>query len=177
MRILQHRYALVAAAAVAVIGWGALLVAPTVASAQIVTIDSTVHGNVANPGAPVTDNTRLFIANANSPSFTARHRGIIEFDISGLACAVTLAELSLTNLGFIFVSAPLSAGATINVLGYTGDGMLTESDFSEGAFLTSFNHTLTTNNFIVTLDVTSFINARIAASDVWAGFVLHGLVS
>ncbi len=37
MRILQHRYALVAAAAVAVIGWGALLVAPTVASAQIVT--------------------------------------------------------------------------------------------------------------------------------------------
>ena len=46
MKILHRRLVRVAAAAVAVIGWGGVLVAPTGTSAATVTIDSTVHGVV-----------------------------------------------------------------------------------------------------------------------------------
>ena len=56
---------------------------------------------------------------------------------------------------------------TVDVFGYTGDGVLTLSDWFQGSLLTSFSYS---GEQTVTLDVTSFINSRVAAGDAFVGF-------
>lgn len=149
-----------------------LLGAPS--QAAVVTINSTVHAthrDMSKDGTvDVTDATAIAVSNSAGGVLLAEDRGILEFDISGLTGPAALAELSLTATGS---SWPFASPRTINVQGYTGNGLLDadKSDYFAGSLVTSFVYN---NEASVTVDVTAFINAQIALNDAahFAGFVL-----
>ncbi len=99
--IIQRRLVRVAAAAVAVVGWGGVLVAPTGASAAI--LNSTVHGLVLDifPQDSTGDLIILDVVEIGNLVSGLQEHGVIEFDISSLTTPITSADLKLTQTGSI----------------------------------------------------------------------------
>ena len=144
----------------AVIGLGSVFVAPTGATAAMVTLNSMVHG-VVRDFAPQDGLGDANGTNINVLNFvgSAQDRGVIEFDISSLTTPVTSAVLKLTQ-----TSSNLIASRTFGVWGYTGNGTLENADYSPSgaSVLGTFQHEVEpTENF----DVTSFINLQIALNE------------
>lgn len=93
---------------------------------------------------------------------TFEDRGIIEFSLAGLALPISRAKLSLP----VFASmGPFPFD--IDVFAYSADGQLTLSDWAGGTFLRSFRYR---NKRVVKLDVTSAVEAALAAGQQFIGF-------
>lgn len=123
------------------------------------TVDGTIQDAFKN-GIPDTVLEGSIVEALDVPSF--EDRGIIEFSLAGVSQPIFKAELVLP----VFASnGPFPF--TVDVFGYTGDGVLTLSDWFQGSLLTSFSYS---GEQTVTLDVTSFINSRVAAGDAFVGF-------
>ena len=129
-------------------------------AANALTINSTVHGFVRDFGPQNGTGDGL------NPSFVevlnnnpgSQDRGIIEFDISTLTGPIGTATLNLTES-----INSLLASHSFDVFGFTGDGLLTNSDYAAGATaLGSFNYF---NQGTVNFDITGFINSQIALND------------
>ena len=89
-------------------------------------------------------------------------RGIIEFNLAGLALPIARAKLSLP----VFASmGPFPFD--IDVFAYSADGQLTLSDWAGGTFLRSFRYR---GKQVVKLDVTSAVEAALAAGQQFIGF-------
>lgn len=56
------------------------------------------------------------------------------------------------------------------VYGYVGDGAITASDFASGSLLGTLSYDPAQ---AVGIDVTTFIQARLAGGERWAGFTIH----
>ena len=161
-------------------------------TSEATTIPSTIHGFARDlaPQDGTGDGTNpggVEVLNGYGPLGAPQDHGIIEFDISGLSASISSATLTLP-----IVSNHLSVSTLFFLLGYTGDGLLTNNDYSSvtsgiGAF--SINPGQTGS---LDFDVTSFINAQLALNDPlhfagfsieWAGapsstdFILFGWLS
>ncbi len=149
--IIQRRLVRVAAAAVVVVGWGGVLVAPTGASAAI--INSTVHGLVLDifPQDGTGDMIILDVVEIGNLVSGLQEHGVIKFDISSLTTPITSADLKLTQTGSI-----LPGSRTFEVLGYTGNGTLELADYSPpgASVIGTFEHF---NEATEEFDVTAFI--------------------
>ena len=136
-------------------------------TSRATTITSTVHGFVADFGTQ--DGTGdgvnpITVEVANFGTSSSQVRGIIEFDISGISNSVSSAALVLP-IAYNF----LTTLQQFDVYGYTGDGLLTYSDYALSASLVgSFSADHSTTGPI-NFDVTDFINEQINLNNQFAG--------
>ncbi|WP_153067160.1 hypothetical protein [Steroidobacter cummioxidans] len=93
---------------------------------------------------------------------TFEDRGIIEFNLAGLDLPVSHARLSLPAFASM---GPFPFD--IEVFAYPADGQLTLSDWTGGTFLRSFRYR---GKEVVRLDVTSAVEAALAAGQQFIGF-------
>lgn len=94
----------------------------------------------------------------NSTSFETR--GLFEFDILSVASGFSNATFSAT------VDAALGYPFTIDVYGYTGDGVIGNVDHNAGSLLSSFQYN---NESSVNVDLTLFLTGLTSANDSYAG--------
>ncbi len=94
----------------------------------------------------------------------SQHRGIVEFNIFGLTpVSSAILRLPITQNGVTFAQNFL-------VLGYTGDGTIGNADYQIGASSISTFNVTPGQSGVISVDVTSFINAQIALNSPFAGF-------
>jgi len=96
-------------------------------------------------------------------------RSALEFSLTSLTGPITINSATLR-----LVDAGTEVAGTIQVHGYTGDGVVTLGDFGYSNLLTSYNTTDTSSVIRVhLLDVTSFIQDQIDANSSFSGFMLR----
>lgn len=105
------------------------------------------------------------VAHAVGPLLQWESRGMWEFDLEAVNVAINQAVFALAVDGdrgpFPFDLA---------VYGYVGDGAITASDFAAGTQLGTLSYDQAT---AIGIDVTAFIQERLADGDRWAGFTIH----
>lgn len=139
---------------------------PLIAAPTMPTVDGFVRDGLGSPKDGVPDDviagTTVQALDNLGVSFPFEDRGIIEFELPSLSGPLTGADLVLP----VF-SAMGPYPFTIDVFTYTGDGVLSLSDFNAGSLYTSFAYS---GESVVTLDVTSFIGGLYTSGDDYAGF-------
>lgn len=131
------------------------------------TVDGTVRDGLTSPKDGIPDaaieSSVVQALDVSRPTSPFEDRGIIEFDVSGVANQpVNLILPVFGSMGpFPF---------TVDVFSYTGDGLLTLSDFNQGTLFTSFSFSGESN---VVVDVTSAIADVLLAGGTFAGFNLQ----
>ena len=103
----------------------------------------------------------------NDAFIGADDRGIFEFDISSLSNAYNSAVLSLRTAN------NSEKTSTIELYGYSGDGIVSIDDWGSGTFLSSVTYVNPTDFSIVSFDITDFINSMIGSSNQWAGIAMR----
>jgi hypothetical protein len=105
------------------------------------------------------------VLHADGPLLQWESRGLWEFDLEPVDVDINEAVLALAvdddNGPFPFHLA---------VYGYVGDGAITASDFAAGTLLGTLSYDPAQ---AIGIDVTTFIQARLASGDRWAGFTIR----
>jgi len=138
---------------------------PVVAAAPIVltpAADTTIRDGLEAPkdGTPDTILDGVVIQVLDGPQF--EDRGIIEFSLASLDSPVSHARLTLPVFG---ANGPVPF--RIDVFAYSGDGQVGLDDWSGGTKVASFKYR---HKPAVRLNVTSAVNAALAAGQQFIGF-------
>jgi acetyltransferase-like isoleucine patch superfamily enzyme len=146
------------------------------APAGAIVIDSTVRTTIIDsypadgfPNSWITPGTRIYKWALSGG--TTEGRAVIEFPISSLTSPVASATLDLTKSDSSdFLPTPL----TIDVYGYPGNniGAPDSSDWFRAIPENKIGSISYENEATVNFDVTTFLNAQIAANTNYAGFLL-----
>lgn len=114
-----------------------------------------------------------------NPSLNVESRGIYEFDIA------TLLSTTVNSASFSFLSNDPAIGISgcfdlsgcpaitdLDIFGYVGNGVISQSDVDAGTLLTTIGP-LPALGSLITLDVTPFISGLVNDGDLFAGFNLR----
>jgi hypothetical protein len=160
MKHFMRRFGLAAAVLGLVAGVGGQ------ARADLVLISPTDDRGYQSNGTAFPDND-VFLRVFGDSTY---YRAALEFSLSGVTAGATInsATLFLSDRG-------TSTNATIQVHGYSGDGVVTFSDMSANNQIASFN-TAAGTSADYNLDVTSYVQSLVNGSGAYGGFLLKSSV-
>ena len=140
---------------------------PSTGHATTIVSGPFAHGFAADNSSPqdgLGDQANVLFFAVDNHAAGSQHRGIVEFNIFGLT------PVSSATLTLPITLNGLTSAQNFLVLGYTGDGTISDSDYQISAStITNFN-VIVGQTGVINVDVTSFINAQIALSNQFAGF-------
>ena len=134
--------------------------------AQAIILTPVVDGTLFDFGDDGTVNfinTNEGVQALNMAGFDSR--GIMEFDLSGISNPIPNAFLRL------YKNATLGPfPMTIDLYGYAGDGTLSNTDYNDGSFLTSFNYN---DENIFDIDLTTHVQGAVSGAYSFLGLNLR----
>lgn len=104
--------------------------------------------------------------NSTASNFFQEYRAILEFELTGISAPVSTATLELNPIRT--TNTPVST--TLQLFGFSGNGVVDVSDFSAGILVASlpfFNETFKN------VDITAFFNSLISSNASHAGFAIR----